>query len=149
NCNAIRLAYLRDGDIRNVVMENLTISDSRRGIICQVPIPEETPEKNVSATSNPGPIVENIRFSNIRLSAQRPIWFRVSEGARARYIGNLRFENLEICGSTPSLIEGNHEFRFANVVFENISFRVNEGSLLLNEPESAVRAAALIVTHCD
>ncbi len=149
NCNAIRLAYLRDGDIRNVVMENLTISESRRGIICQVPIPEETPEKHLSHLNQPGPIVENIRFSNIRISAQRPIWVRVSEGARARYVGNLRFENLEICGSTPSLIEGSRDFRFANVVLENISFCVKEGPLLLNAPESGVRGAALIVTHCD
>jgi len=152
NCNAIRIAYINDGDIRNVVMENITITESRRGIICQVPLLQETPERNLVHLQRlrlPGPEVENLRFSNISIAAQRPIWFRVSAGADARHIGNVRFENLEIAGGTPSLIEGNSSFRYANFTLENIRIRVEEQPLLITAPEEGARAAALIVTHCD
>lgn len=151
NCNAIRLAYIRDGEIRNVTMENLTIIDSRRGIICQVPTLNETPEKNsnIRRPPHPGPIVENIRFSNIRIEATRPIWFRISEDALARHVSNVRFENIEMIGSTPSLIQGNKNAKMRNFVFENIRLKVTDGRQLLTYPEETSEALALICTQCE
>lgn len=151
NCNAIRLAYIRDGEIRNVTMENLTIINSRRGIICQVPTLDETPERNsnIKRPPHPGPIVENIRFSNIRIEAVRPIWFRISNEALARHVSNVRFENIEMIGTTPSLIQGNKNAKMRNFVFENIRLKVTDGKQLLTSPEQTSDALALICTHCE
>lgn len=149
SCNAIRLAYYNDGDIRNVVIDNVTIYKSCRGIICQIPLPAETPERNTQTLTNLGPIVENIRFSNIKIEARLPIWFRVSEGSRARNIGNITFENLDITGSTPSILQGNSATSIKNLSFNNIRLHIIDGEPCLNPSEIPCKAAAFIIANCE
>ena len=149
SCNAIRLAYYNDGDIRNVVMDNITIAKSCRGIICQIPLPAETPERNTQTLTNLGPVVENVRFSNIKIEARLPLWFRISEGSRARSIGNITFENLDIAGSTPSIFQGNSETFLKNLSFNNMRMRIVDGEPCLGADEMPCKAAALIVANCE
>lgn len=149
NCQAVRLSYLRDGVIRNVAMNNLTILDSKRGIICQVPSPGETPEKNFSAPLTPGPIIENITFTNIRINARVPIWFYISDTGCARRIANIRFENFVIQGSTPSVIRGNAETPLENVSFRNVRIQLVDGEPFPAAPqELRDQALALAGEHC-
>ena len=146
NCNAVRLSYLRDGVMRNITMENITILRSRRGITCQIPAPHEVPERRDPAPGSEGPTVENVRFSNVRIEAKRPIWFWVSEMAVAKSIGNIRFENLDVVGPCASHMEGNAATPICNVIFDNVRMRLTgEGS----SHEKEGRALALILRHCE
>lgn len=137
NCQAVRLSYIRDGIIRNVTMNNLTIYDSRRGIICQIPSPEQTPEKNMTAThiAN-GPVVENVVFSNIRIEARQPIWFYISDTTPADRLRNIRFENIDMQGSTPSVIRGSPKVPVQNFVMKNIRCELIDGERVFAYPES-------------
>lgn len=150
NCQAIRLSYIRDGIIRNVTMNNLTIYDTRRGIICQVPSPEETPENRTDIPRGEGPVVENISFTNIRIEALQPLWFYLSDTGWARRFSNIRFENLFVQGTTPSLFKGTAEVPMENFSLKNIHFRmVSEGVLMHVRPlELRDQALTLSCAHC-
>lgn len=136
NCQAVRLSYIRDGIIRNVKMDNLTIYDSTRGIICQIPSPEQTPEKNMTAShiAN-GPVVENVAFTNIRVEARQPLWFYIADNTPADRVNNIRFENIHLSGCTPSLFRGSSHVPLQNIVFRNLSFEIGKGEKVFARPE--------------
>lgn len=135
NCNAIRISYVRDGTIRNSTFSNISISHSRRGIICQIPTAKvllDDPEPNhLDDDKQIGisvPVVENICFQNISIQAQQPIWFYLDDAAAAHRIANIRFENLTLDGPTASVFKGNK-----NTLLENISLH-NIHSTIRNKP---------------
>ncbi len=136
NCNAIRLSYLRDGVIRNAVFENITITDSYRGIICQVPQISETPERNQKLDLPPtkGPTVENIRFTNVRVEAKQPVWLRLSDGEPVSGLRNVVFENGVYKGEISSLVKGNDIAEAENILFRNVRWEHHaEGPVLETE----------------
>lgn len=125
-CNAIRISYLRDEAIRNATFRNLEIVDSWRGIICQIPVPMQTPEGQTGHPVGRGPLVENIHFSNITVEARQPLWFYVAPEAILRRVGNVVFENVTFRGSHHSLIRGNEAVPGDQILLRNVSFTLGE-----------------------
>ncbi len=150
-CNAIRLSYLYDGAIRNATFRNITIRHSYRGIICQLPAPEGTPEGNQSLPRPENLRVENITFENIDIEAWQPIWFLLSDRWSARRLANFRFENLVINGVIPSLFQGNAETPLQNVTLQNVAFHLRPDLDVARHGQTPPcgPAAALHAAHCE
>ena len=150
HCNAIRLSYVRDGVIRNAVFRNITIQNSRRGVICQVPSPMETPEKDSNIPVVPGPMIENISFANLRIEAEQPLWFVLSDTGCARGFSNFRFENIAAVGCRPSVFKGNAETSIKNLLFRNVELTLRDGPVTYSHYRAAEeKAAALSLVHCN
>jgi hypothetical protein len=148
NCNAIRLSYVRDGAIRNASFTNISISESRRGIICQIP---SLSTKLTAAHTEAGarPVVENISFSNISVQALVPIWFYLNDDALATRVCNIAFENLHLCGTTTSVFKGNGSTPIENIALRNIRMTLQHGKTLWgSSPDLTEKAAALQLAHC-
>ncbi len=157
NCNAVRLAYLADGTIRNVMMENLVIEDSRRGIFCQVPSPNEAPgykrphpgRPPFDPLSHPGPSVENIVVRNVTIEARQPVCVTISDTAPARCIANLTFENVRAKSPTASFFKGNARVPIENILLRNFSVQATEGESFWCAGDSfPERALALQLGYC-
>ncbi len=158
NCNAVRFSYVRDGSIRDVSLTNVSIRNAVRGIICQIPtakvllFPPPKEESDLDALSNAGytvPIVENLSFTNISIEAKQPIWFFLDDRAVAHRIANIRFENIRMAGTTPSVIKGNAETPIENVSLRNVHLTVQEGAPFWSSSgDFKDRAVAFNCCHC-
>jgi hypothetical protein len=156
NCNAIRISYVRDGTIRNARFSNISISNSRRGIICQIPTPKvlladaetdflDHPNQNGISV----PVVENIRFQNISIKALQPIWFYLEDEAVAYRVANIRFENLSLEGSTASVLKGNKEAHLENISLHNIKLVIrNEKTFWGSSADLTETALGFEVAYC-
>jgi pectate lyase len=156
NCNAIRISYVRDGTIRNARFSNISISNSRRGIICQIPTPKvlladaetdflDHPNQNGISV----PVVENIRFQNISIKALQPIWFYMEDEAVAYRVANIRFENLSLEGSTASVLKGNKEAHLENISLHNIKLVIrNEKTFWGSSADLTETALGFEVAYC-
>ena len=156
NCNALRLSYVRDGTIRNATFSNISISNSRRGIICQIPTAkalladaetdylDDTKESGISV-----PVVENIRFQNISVKAQQPIWFYLEDAAIAHRVANIRFENLTLVGPTASVFKGNKNTPLENISIHNIHCTIqNKPGFWGSSADLLENALGFEVAHC-
>ncbi len=149
NCNAIRLSYIGDGIIRNCVFSNLTITKSFRGIIFQIPasagVPRNDQEQAIIRQAIEHynvPVVENILFSNIVNQAHQPIWIYLQDGAVAKAIRNIHFSDMEMRGSSASVVKGTTEMLPENITFSNIRVEV--------EPEETVYSdEAALAFYCE
>jgi hypothetical protein len=148
NCNAIRLSYARDGAIRNAAFTNISISESRRGIICQIPSPStKLTAGHVEAGAQP--IVENISFSNISVQAMLPIWFYLDDDASATRVFNIIFENIHLCGTTTSVFKGSGSTPIENIALRNIRATLQNGKpLWSSSPDLQEKAAAFQFSRC-
>lgn len=156
NCNAIRISYVRDGTIRNARFSNISISNSRRGIICQIPTPKvllaDTETDFLDRPKQIGisiPVVENIRFENISIKAQQPIWFYLEDAAIAHRVANIRFENLALEGSTASVFKGNKEMHLENISLHNIQLLIkNEQTFWSSSADLPETALGFEIAYC-
>ena len=156
NCNAIRISYVRDGTIRNARFSGISITNSRRGIICQIPTPKalladaETDYlDNPKQTGISVPVVENIRFENISIKAQQPIWFYLEDDAIAHRVANIRFENLALEGSTASVFKGNKEAHLENISLHNIQSVIrNEKTFWGSSADLTETALGFEIAYC-
>jgi len=156
NCNAIRISYVRDGTIRNARFSNISIFNSRRGIICQIPTPKvlmaeaeteflDRPKQNGISV----PVVENIRFENISIQAQQPIWFYLENEAIAHRVANIRFENLALEGSMASVFKGNKETYLENISLHNIQLVIkNKKTFWGSSADLTETALGFEIAHC-
>ncbi len=124
HCNAIRFSYLYDGVIRNATFRNITILESYRGVICQIPAPEETPEGNTGRAKPENLVVENITFENLEVEAVIPLWFYLSDNWVARSIGQISFTNVTLRGTGPSVFKGNAGRALHNISLHNVAFHL-------------------------
>ena len=150
-CNAIRFSYIGDGIIRNVVMRNLSISGSRRGIICQIPTRQQTPERNqplrMEESCYLSPVVENLYLSNITIEANQPLWFFLADEGRATRLSNITLENIRATGGCESVFKGNETTFFENVTLRNVRFILSDLHPMKSF-EAKEEAAALYVDRC-
>lgn len=151
HCNAIRLSYLRDGVIRNATFRNITITDSIRGIICQIPAPLETPEKRVDLPKLQETVVENIFFGNCRVEAQQPIWFVLSDAWKARRLENFTFENITLVGSNAAVFKGKADSPIKNLVIRNLDMTLANRPLYYRHDykDAELAGAFLSLVNCE
>lgn len=154
NCNAIRLSYVRDGTIRNAAFSNISISETRRGIICQVPT-RNTSVTGISAApsgeaeKDSRPIIENISFSNMSVQALQPIWFYLADDALAERVANVAFENIELCGTTSSVFKGNASTFLENLSLKNLRSTLQSGKPFWSSSADLQQRAHLFqFSHC-
>jgi len=156
NCNAIRISYVRDGTIRNATFSNIAITNSRRGIICQIPAPKVLlahPEPHQwddrSQAGMSVPVVENILFQNVAVQAQQPIWFYLDDDAIAHRVANIRFENLTLNGSTACVFKGNETTRLENISLHNIHTTIkNEKTFWSSSQDFPETALGFEIAYC-
>jgi hypothetical protein len=147
---------VRDGTIRNATFTHISISNSRRGIICQIPVPKvllDYPEPHQWDDSSQAgisvPVVENMLFQNISVQAQQPIWFYLDDDAIAHRVANIRFENLTLDGPTASVFKGNKNTLLENISLHNIhSFIRNKPTLWGSSADLPETALGFEVAYC-
>ena len=127
----------------------MTITKSFRGIILQIPTSTRTPKddqerakKHRVAEHRNAPVVENILFSNIVNQAHQPIWLYLQDGAVAKAIRNIHFSDMEMRGSSTSVVKGTTEMLPENITFSNIRVEI--------EPEETVYSdEAALAFYCE
>jgi len=151
SCNAIRISYLRDGVIRNATFRNITVTESRRGIICQIPAPTETPERRTDLPAGNGTVVENLYFGNCRIKARQPLWFVLSDDWQARRLENFTFENITAVGTNAMVFKGNAAAPVKNLVIRNLEMALTHGQPFYRSVYQQVEEAAafLSIAHCE
>jgi len=126
-CNGILIGYLRDDVIRNIVIRNVSILDSYRGIISLIPIARQTLNARTDGPAGDGPVIENIHVCNVTVEAAEPLWWFVSDEATLRRIGNLTLENVTLRGRSHSVIKGNQAVPVCGVLLRNVTFERTAG----------------------
>ena len=132
NCNAIRVSYVGDGVIRNAVISNSIIRNSRRGIVMHIPSLSCTPKRDRKYIIKDikQPIVENLLFSNMIVEANQPVFLYLDEDSVAESLRNIMFSNMHIEGISASVICGNKTVPIKNVGFHNIRMILKNGDLM-------------------
>jgi len=134
SCNPIRISYIGDGEIRNCVFSNLTITNSNRGIILQIPNFQSLPlhdQKRIKESGNFGefakPVVKNISFNNIFMDCDQPIWLYLNDDSEAAKLSDISFSNMRIVQRGPSVIHGGKKIGFEHITFNNVSITLAKG----------------------
>lgn len=117
----VRVGWRNDGVIRNCVVSNLVITESKTGIAIQLPFPKPNPDYGREAT-----LVENLLFSDIRMEGIffHPIFADIFDGPDTQVdaIRNVRFSNIHSSGPTLPHFHGKAGCPLQNFVFDNCSF---------------------------
>lgn len=150
NCNltsyssGVRIAWAKDGIIRNCTFSNIVMIDSSIGINILVPNNHRTEPHPTSPTSAGGSdvgreatLVENISFNNIIMDKQcsYPVFIKVEEEIPAQAVRNIYFSGLHSRGPEFPYIEGRDTCPIENVYFSDCSFIITDGSEFDNRTE--------------
>jgi len=117
-CCAVRIGYEGDGPIRNCVFSNLVFANTRTGINMLVP-------RDAQNRIEHGPLIDNIRFSNIVMDTRIAWYLWVGDDAVAP--GAIR--NVSICGirgttERACYIGGSRSLPIENIVLSDIDLTV-------------------------
>lgn len=123
--NAIRIAWLNDGTIRNCVFSNLVITDSNTGICVHLPALnldcDAVPDQGREAT-----LIENLSFNNITMDGiyVSPIRFVIddAENVLCDKIQNVCFNNIYARGLAYPWILGRKKNYIENISFSDCTF---------------------------
>ena len=134
-CNAFRIG-VGSGIIRNAVISNCIIRDSRMGImLCS----------RYSAKST-GTLLENIQFENIRIEAELPIALLTNswqKGPSAQPIRDISFHHIRGEGcSSIRLIGGNSEDDIKNISFSDVVLDWKDGGNPSSDTETFSESAS-------
>lgn len=135
NCNltsysaGIRIAWLRDGDIRNCTCSNIVMTDCTTGIDFQIPYYEPDPErKNVQRADigREDTLIENFAFSNIIMNKIYgcPVRFMIDPRARISGINNIYFNGIHANSVQHVMIQGQKDKPIRNVRFTDCDFDI-------------------------
>ena len=117
----VRVGWRNDGVIRNCVVSNLVITQSKIGIGIQLPFRKPNPDYGREATR-----IENLLFSDIRMEDCffHPIYADIFDGPETQVeaVRNLRFSNIHSDGPTLPHFHGRAGCPLRDFVFENCSF---------------------------
>jgi polygalacturonase len=116
-CNAFRIG-VGDGIVRNCVISNIVITETRNGI-CFISKYSENQKK--------GTTIENINISNVIMDSVLPFYIAAGLDAIAQ-IKNIRISNVRATGRKTSCIYGNDNVMLRNVKFKDIDLEMTEGS---------------------
>ncbi len=140
HCGAIRIGWLNDGIVRNCTFSNLTVTDSRNGVLITMPwrgkdrIPDEGREESV---------IENITFDNIVMDRthDHPVRIKIDdrEGTRVRCkrVSKIYFRGIKCRGVQFPSIEGSKNCKLEDIYFNDCVFEKEDrnddyGELIFN-----------------
>lgn len=122
NCQAVRIAWRNDGTIRNCTLSDLIITDSRIGIVVELPDHSSPTDFGGNAT-----IVENIHVNNVVLDGVcfAPIKVIVHPDNLMDRIRNIRFSHITSSSGDYPMICGRHDAIVEEIYFNNCKFTVH------------------------
>ena len=123
--NAIRIAWLNDGTIRNCTFSNIVITDSNTGVCAHLPSLspdyDEVPDQGREAT-----LIENLSFNNIVMDGIYVSPVRIviddAENVLCDKIRNIYFNNIHAKGLAFPWILGRERNCVENIAFSDCSF---------------------------
>ena len=125
HCGGIRIGWLRDGVVRNCTFSDLSITDTRDGVLITFPwrgpdaIPDEGREDSV---------IENISFHNIVMDRihNHPIHIKVDDHENTRNrigsIDKLYFTGIRCRGLKFPSLEGSARYPLSEITFTDCTF---------------------------
>ena len=118
---AVRIAWRNDGEIRNCVLSDLIVTDSRVGVV--VELPDHFSPTDFGDTPT---VVENIHFSNIVFDRveESPVRIIIHPDNLYGRFKNIRFSGItSVSGDYPQVI-GRKDAMPEDIYFENCKFTV-------------------------
>lgn len=136
--NAIRIAWLNDGTIRNCCFSNITITDSNSGVC--VHLPELNPDCNVIPDQGrEATLIEDLSFDNIIMNGiyVSPIRFVIDDAPNVLCdkIQNIHFSNIRAYGLAFPWILGRSRNYIENISFSECRFNKVSANELPNEEQ--------------
>ncbi len=120
-CQAIRVGCPNDNTVRNCVLSNIVINNSKRGINFN------NPNRYYSADAGQTADVHDILFDNIRMDCYgTPLAITVEDGIKLRRLSDISFSNMRITGTQPCEIIGCNETIPRNIRFSNVKFEISD-----------------------
>lgn len=143
HCQAIRIGWIGDGEIKNCIFSDIVITNSRDGITIELP-GRVTPGDTGRNTTR----IERLSFNNILIDRtfRHPvkIFISDSEDTRCEYIRNIQFNNIDSRTNYFPLIEGRSANYVENVSFSNCRFEVKRRDVEVFNP----RYVKNLITDC-
>lgn len=122
NCQAVRIGWRNDGEIKNCTLSDLVITNSRIGIVAEMPDHSSPTDIGTNATVIKNITVSNVVFDDIQYS---PIRVVVNPENMVGEISNFRFSNIiSESGDYPE-IWGREDAIVNEVYFSDCKFSVN------------------------
>ena len=131
HCGGIRIGWINDGTVRNCTFSDLTITDSRNGVLITMPwrgpdrIPDEGREESV---------IENITFDNLVMDRihDHPVRIKIDdrEGTRVRCkrVSRLFFRGIKCRGLQFPSLEGSRRCKLEDIYFNDCIFEKEDRS---------------------
>ena len=125
NCQAIRIGWFGDGEIKNCIFSDIVISDSRDAITIELPDgagPGDT-GKNITR-------IERLSFNNFLIDRTwgRPVKIIIgdSKDTKCEYLRNIQFNNFNSRTNYFPLLKGRKENYIEDISFTNCRFEIEE-----------------------
>ena len=121
NCQAVRIAWRNDGVIRNCVLSDLVVTDSKVGIVIELPDHSSPTDFGENPTR-----VENINISNVVFDRveNSPLKVIVYPDNLYGKIKNIRFSNITSVSGDYPLVVGRRDAILEEIYFDNCKFMV-------------------------
>ncbi len=118
---AVRIAWRNDGVIRNCVLSDIVVTDSRVGMVIELPDHSSPTDFGDNPTR-----VENIHFSNIVFDRveESPLKVIVHPDNMYGKINNIRFSNITSSSGDYPLVIGRSDAVLEEIYFDNCKFMV-------------------------
>ena len=125
HCQAIRIGWIGDGEIKNCMFSDLVITDSRDGITIELPKGSVAADLGKNTTR-----IERLLFNNIIINDARRYPVKIvisdSEFVRCEYIKNIQFNNINSKASCFPFLMGRKDNYIEDISFNNCRFDVTE-----------------------
>lgn len=122
-CNAVRIGWRNDGEIKNCVFSDLVITNSRDALTIELPAESAPSDIGRNVTR-----IENISFNNVVIDStdRYPVNISVFDDNDAEYIKNIRFCGITSRSSRFPLLMGRADMRIENITFSDCRFQVTD-----------------------
>lgn len=119
---AVRIGWRNDGVIRNCVLSDIVVTDSRVGMVIELPDHSSPTDFGENPT-----VVENIHFSNIIFDRveESPVKVIVYPDNLYGKISNIRFSNITSRSGDYPLVIGRADAVLEEIYFDNCKFTVS------------------------
>ncbi len=125
HCQAIRIGWIGDGEIKNCVFSDLVITDSRDAITIELPSLSLAGDIGKNTTR-----IERLSFNNILIDRtyRHPIKIMIAdfEGTKCEYIKNIQFNNLNSRTNYFPLLMGRNNNYIEDISFINCRFEIKD-----------------------
>lgn len=125
NCQAVRIAWRNDGMIKNCVISDIVVTDSKVGIVIELPDHSSPTDLGDNFTR-----VENINISNVVFDRveESPVKVIVYPDNLYGKIKNIRFSEITSTSGQYPLVIGRPDAVLEEIYFDNCKFIVNQNN---------------------